>query len=116
MGGSISEEEWNALLKNEDLCKRLCDAADLDADDLKELFLAWRALGKGDDLEYDAFVDHLKVNSKLADRRSILLVMTRIRDMELGIERRFSEMSNLVTGTSQWSQSAHSPVVEFRDV
>jgi voltage-gated sodium channel len=106
--GSISEEEWNDLLRDPALCADLCDAANLEENDLRAMFQCWRALGKEDCLAYDAFVDHLKVNTTLADRRSILLLIALIRDMEVGIERRFGEMmaDHKASTKGRWTAAA----------
>merc|ERR1712232_384964 len=90
--GSISEEEWNNLLEDKDLCADLCDAANLQERDLRELFSCWLALTKSDTLEYEDFVEHLKEDGNIADKRTVMMVMTRLRELEMRVESRFDEV------------------------
>jgi len=90
--GYITEAEWRTLMEDKIKCPEICKATDLEDRDLEELFHCWIALTKETVLSYNGFVDHIKSNSKYADKGSVLLVMARLREFELHIDARFNEL------------------------
>jgi len=120
--GAISHQEWNDMLQDKGLLHELCDAAALDRRDLQELFnclavepkknhrppTSYFTEDEGDltarsqggrlrqvdsrILYYEAFIDQLEDETRPADKRAVLRLMSRLQKLEHRIDSRFDEM------------------------
>lgn len=106
--GSISSEEWYKVLHDRSLHHELMEATGLGDEDLNDYFEclaqddSQQALQearkksnklKDKKLEYDTFINSLKDEGVLADKRSILHVMATLRNMEARMAVRFADYS-----------------------
>jgi len=102
--GGVTEDEWNELMKDPKLCDALCKASKLPKGDLQDLFICLSSKvehnmkgrllhSSGRVLDYENFIFNLKDESKAADRRSVLHLMSCVRSLEISMEQRFNEMA-----------------------
>merc|ERR1711879_1002400 len=93
--GFISKEEWKGMLRDEDMCESICLAANVEKEELMNLFewltediegsdvpTAAMKRRKARGLRYDQFIRHLQVDATPADKRSVLHMMARMREIE----------------------------------
>lgn len=115
--GAISEREWEGLIEDPGLRHELLDASSCELKDLKDLYdcfatevdapegyddhdnkslaLSLEEHGRsieGRVLYYRDFVENMRDESKAADKRSVMHVMTRLRSLETRIEKRFNNI------------------------
>lgn len=95
--GVISTGEWKLIMKDKGLHDELLDATGLDEEDLNDYFeclaqdtshveqarVAWEKTRCDDkELDYNAFIDTLKDEGQIADKRSVLHVRAQLRYLE----------------------------------
>lgn len=108
--GFISTTEWYGMLEDTGLCHELCDATGLEEHALVDYFkclsvdtkeqqreaAVTEASRKSDKkLDYNTFIESLKDEGTIADTRSILRLMSRLRALESYMETRFENLSDL---------------------
>eukprot|EP00928_Gymnodinium_smaydae_P097970 TRINITY_DN9001_c0_g1_i1.p1 TRINITY_DN9001_c0_g1~~TRINITY_DN9001_c0_g1_i1.p1 ORF type:complete len:1051 (+),score=282.61 TRINITY_DN9001_c0_g1_i1:158-3310(+) len=107
--GAISTEEWTQLKDDKDLFHELCDATGLEEDDLNDYFeclsvspyenssgASRKSSGTPTPerfLYYDSFISSLKDEGVVADKRSVLHVLSRLRDVEARIDDRLCDLA-----------------------
>jgi len=105
-GGTISTAEWEKMMHDRSLNHELCDATGLHEADLNDYFECLATdpeqeerdklltCGKQRDLklEYSTFMEALKDEGVLADKRSILHVMRQLRILESHVKHEFDEL------------------------
>jgi len=93
--GVICTKEWKGIMKDRGLHDELLDATGLDEDDLNDYFeclaqdttqieqakIAWDT-GVERQLDYNAFIDTLKDEGQIADKRSVLHIRAQLRYLE----------------------------------
>eukprot|EP00928_Gymnodinium_smaydae_P013475 TRINITY_DN14912_c0_g1_i3.p1 TRINITY_DN14912_c0_g1~~TRINITY_DN14912_c0_g1_i3.p1 ORF type:complete len:677 (+),score=100.27 TRINITY_DN14912_c0_g1_i3:57-2087(+) len=109
--GDITEAEWDGLLNNKHLLRRVCTATELSEVDLRDLFQCLRRAAENDFLgsescrkgrlscfqgsvmDYQAFIANVKSSSKIADKRSQLHVLSKLRAIEARMESGFRDIT-----------------------
>jgi len=114
--GVVSTNEWKGIMKDRGLHDELLDATGLDEEDLNDYFeclaqdtsqmeqvkAAWeRDRGVEKQLDYNAFIDTLKDEGQIADKRSVLHVRAQLRYLESRIFELFRGHAAHVEGSQQ---------------
>lgn len=103
--GEISEVEWKKTLDDEGLQHELLDASGLGLEDLLDLYECFAVEvtthedegGSGTTrrvLKYRDFVENMKYESQVADKRSVLHIMNRLRTMEGRLDTRLRNIES----------------------
>lgn len=110
--GTISLKEWNRIFEDRGLANELCSATLLSEKDLRELFgyiCAERDGDEGEDaggvIVWEDFIDHLQIDCKTADQRSILKLMAQFQRLENKVAK-FLPLSATVQSASELKQSS----------
>jgi hypothetical protein len=103
--GIITREEWSEMVNDAEICEQLSEGTHLNKEDLLDLFDCLTVDGfdsgsfKGS-VEYKELVHSLKANSTVADKRSVLHVMIRMRAMQDQVQKKmdakFREMTDAI--------------------
>jgi hypothetical protein len=103
--GVLTREEWSEMVNDAETCEQLSEGTHLNKEDLLDLFDCLTVDGfdsgsfKGS-VEYKELVHSLKANSTVADKRSVLHVMIRMRAMQDQVQKKmdakFREMTDAI--------------------
>merc|ERR1712151_341522 len=114
--GFITLEEWVTMMGDDVLKRELLDATGLGDDALDDYF---RILSNSPEehkreenhkrqstamdrkLNYNTFIEHLKDEGMTADKRSILHVISRLKELETMVSRQSEKMSRLRYAASE---------------
>lgn len=91
--GEITEREWIRMFEDEELCSGLTKASGLCREDLEDVS-AYFTLEQypASTFKYKSFVDKMKFQSQVADKRSVAHLMSRLRTMENRMDQKFAQL------------------------
>jgi voltage-gated sodium channel len=95
--GTITKKEWVQMIKDTPTCMELSEGTHLSKDDMLDLFDCL-AVDNADvkdtndtNVEYRELIQSLKANNTLADKRSILHIMIRMRALQDQVQSRLDD-------------------------
>jgi voltage-gated sodium channel len=97
--GYITEDEWQDLMGNTDLQRELIDASGMDESDLHDLFECMvehqmQKKVKNPRIDYGTFVTYIDDQHSVADKRTVMQINLRMRNLEQKMDRTLDRLNN----------------------